>query len=43
MKTKPAKHSIPNTGAGYWRSLDELSGAPEFNKWVDREFPVGAS
>jgi len=43
MKTKPAKHSIPNTGAGYWRSLDELSGAPEFNKWVDREFPEGAS
>ncbi|MDA7915826.1 TAT-variant-translocated molybdopterin oxidoreductase [Verrucomicrobia bacterium] len=43
MKTTPANHTIPNTGAGYWRSLDELSGSPGFNKWVDREFPEGAS
>ena len=43
MKTSPAKNSIPNTGAGYWRSLDELSGSSEFNKWVEREFPEGAS
>ncbi len=27
----------------YWRSLDELSGAPEYRKFVEREFPEGAS
>ncbi|HEX4949199.1 MAG TPA: TAT-variant-translocated molybdopterin oxidoreductase, partial [Blastocatellia bacterium] len=27
----------------YWRSLDELSNAPEYRKFVEREFPEGAS
>ena len=27
----------------YWRSLDDLSDAPEYRKFVEREFPVGAS
>ncbi|MGA9778737.1 MAG: TAT-variant-translocated molybdopterin oxidoreductase [Verrucomicrobiia bacterium] len=31
------------TGRRYWRSLDELSDAPEFREWLHREFPQGAS
>lgn len=27
----------------YWRSLDQLSDAPEYRKFVEREFPEGAS
>ncbi len=30
-------------GPGYWRSLDELQGSPEFQDWVDTEFAEGAS
>jgi molybdopterin-containing oxidoreductase family iron-sulfur binding subunit len=30
-------------GPQYWRSLDELAGTPEFQQWVGREFPSGAS
>ena len=26
-------------GKQYWRSLDELSDTPEFNKWMEDEFP----
>ena len=32
-----------NVGPKYWRSLEELSGTPEFQDWVVREFPSGAS
>ena len=32
-----------NTGPRYWRSLDELAERPEFQEWVEREFPQGAS
>jgi MoCo/4Fe-4S cofactor protein with predicted Tat translocation signal len=31
------------TGPLYWRSLDQLADKPEFRKWVEREFPAGAS
>ncbi len=31
------------TGKHYWRSLDELTGTPEFREWLHREFPEGAS
>ena len=31
------------TGQQYWRSLDHLAEKPEFRKWVDQEFPAGAS
>jgi MoCo/4Fe-4S cofactor protein with predicted Tat translocation signal len=31
------------TGPQYWRSLDQLAEKPEFRKWVEREFPAGAS
>jgi MoCo/4Fe-4S cofactor protein with predicted Tat translocation signal len=27
----------------YWRSLDQLADAPEYRKFVEREFPEGAS
>src|SRR5882724_7004993 len=27
------------SGRDYWRSLDELSGAPEFKDLLEREFP----
>ena len=30
-------------GRRYWQSLDELTETPEFNQWLDREFPDGAS
>ncbi len=31
------------SGPDYWRSLDELSGSPEFQEVLHREFPQGAS
>ncbi len=30
-------------GPQYWRSLDQLADKPEFRKWVEQEFPAGAS
>jgi len=30
-------------GRTYWRGLDELAQTPEFQQWVEREFPQGAS
>ena len=27
------------TGRRYWKSLEQLAGTPEFQKWVDDEFP----
>jgi molybdopterin-containing oxidoreductase family iron-sulfur binding subunit len=30
-------------GRRYWRSLEEVSGTPEFRAWLEREFPEGAS
>ena len=30
------------TGKAYWRSLDELADAPEFRRFVEREFPAYA-
>lgn len=31
------------TGRKYWRSLDQLSGTPEFKQWVEQEFPSGGA
>ncbi|PWU16466.1 MAG: hydrogenase [Verrucomicrobia bacterium] len=31
------------SGMHYWRGLEELSHTPEFQQWVEREFPEGAS
>ncbi len=31
------------TGRAYWRSIDELTATPEFDEWLHREFPAGAS
>ena len=37
--------NLPNglVGPDYWRSLDQLADTPEFRRWVEREFPTGAS
>jgi molybdopterin-containing oxidoreductase family iron-sulfur binding subunit len=43
MKTIPPTCPEPETGRKYWRSLDELEKTPEFNQWLEREFPAGAS
>jgi MoCo/4Fe-4S cofactor protein with predicted Tat translocation signal len=34
---------LAKQGPRYWRSLEELAGAPEFESWLHREFPAGAS
>src|SRR5260221_11295347 len=43
MKTIPPTCPEPESGRTYWRSLDQLEASPEFQQWVDREFPEGAS
>jgi len=43
MKTIPPPCPEPEVGPKYWRSLDQLAETPEFNEWVEREFPAGAS
>src|SRR5712671_211366 len=43
MKTIPPPCPEPEIGRKYWRSLDQLAETPEFNQWLEREFPAGAS
>jgi MoCo/4Fe-4S cofactor protein with predicted Tat translocation signal len=43
MKTIPPQCPEPEVGRKYWRSLDQLAETPEFNQWLEREFPAGAS
>jgi len=43
MKTIPPPCPEPEYGRKYWRSLDQLADTPEFRRWVEREFPSGAS
>ena len=43
MKTIPPPCPEPQSGQRYWRSLDQLAETPEFQQWVEREFPAGAS
>jgi molybdopterin-containing oxidoreductase family iron-sulfur binding subunit len=43
MKTDLINSASPATGRRYWRSLDELADTPEFQQWLEREFPSGAS
>src|SRR5581483_9816256 len=33
----------PSTGKHYWRTLGEYSRSPEFQQWLEREFPPGAA
>src|ERR1041384_7598051 len=33
----------PSNGTKYWRSIGELNGTPEFQQWLEREFPSGAA
>src|SRR5882724_3373154 len=42
-KTIPPPCPEHETGPKYWRSLDQLADTPEFRRWVEREFPSGAS
>ncbi|MCS7012244.1 MAG: TAT-variant-translocated molybdopterin oxidoreductase [Chloroherpetonaceae bacterium] len=43
MKRTPRpKIDQPLTGKRYWRSLEEEVNTPEFQEWVEREFPEGA-
>ncbi|MEZ5276198.1 MAG: TAT-variant-translocated molybdopterin oxidoreductase [Opitutaceae bacterium] len=39
----PQPSLAESTGPRYWRSLDELSASPEFQEYLEREFPQGAS
>src|SRR5213596_3251315 len=49
LRLSPMSKTIPppcpehETGPKYWRSLDQLADTPEFRRWVEREFPAGAS
>src|SRR6185369_14680359 len=49
LRLSPMSKTIPppclerETGPKYWRSLDQLADTPEFHRWVEREFPAGAS
>src|SRR6266487_4045870 len=49
FRLSPMSKTIPppcpelETGPKYWRSLDQLADTPEFRRWVEREFPAGAS
>ena len=43
MKTIPPICPEPESGRKYWRSLDEVADTPEFRKWLEQEFPRGAS
>jgi MoCo/4Fe-4S cofactor protein with predicted Tat translocation signal len=43
MKRIPPSCPEPEVGPKYWRSLDQLAETPEFNEWLQREFPAGAS
>src|SRR5947207_5197330 len=42
-KTIPPPCPELEMGPEYWRSLDHLADTPEFRRWVEREFPSGAS
>src|SRR2546427_4687065 len=42
-KTIPPRCPEREPGPKYWRSLDQLADTPEFRRWVEREFPAGAS
>ena len=39
----PCPDPQPVGAPEYWRSLDHLADTPEFRRWVEREFPSGAS
>ena len=43
MKRKWHHPESPDTGRQYWRSLGELEDSPEFQTWLEREFPQGAA
>ena len=38
-----ARLASSTDGPQYWRSLEAAAATPEFNEWLHREFPAGAS
>jgi len=43
MSSMNESDGVRRKGRAYWKSLDELQGTPEFQTWLDREFPQNAS
>lgn len=43
MKTIPPPCPVPESDQKYWRSLNQLAETPEGRRWLEREFPDGAS
>ncbi|MDW8308892.1 MAG: TAT-variant-translocated molybdopterin oxidoreductase [Verrucomicrobiales bacterium] len=43
MSLNPSLADSAATGRVYWRGLDELARTPEFQQWLEREFPEGAT
>ncbi len=43
MKPTPPLPPEPADGRKYWRSLDQLTETAEFQQWMEREFPEGAT
>ena len=39
----PAAKAGDLVGPRYWRSLDEKAATPEFQEWLNREFPEGSA
>ncbi|MGF1483079.1 MAG: TAT-variant-translocated molybdopterin oxidoreductase [Opitutales bacterium] len=39
----PEPSELEKAGPLYWRSLDELEQSPQFDEWLQREFPQGAA
>ncbi len=42
MQADSQQENARKTGPQYWRSLDEWADTPEFQEWVEKEFPSGA-
>ena len=43
MKRSIQHPSEPAVAKAYWRSVDDFSRSPEFQEWLETEFPAGAS
>lgn len=42
MISKKNKEEFANEGQAYWKSLDDRANTPEFQDWIQGEFPQGA-
>lgn len=41
--TQQSSENGARSGHEFWRSLDELANSPDFQTWLEREFPQGAA